>query len=300
MGCVNQSLYQNKKFEHVSWYIERIDKRFGDIVVMHTEKSGAFICKKIPRDAISGLNTKKEIFEKTFKLIPEFLLQVKGYEDNLDIIDCESRRVGKNNDSVWVKIEIFDKDLNDDINLRALKNRRYINEEIWNLIYFSVFVFAMHEESAIEITIIRRSNFVIANKKLKYYCEELFKFDGDSDEDHSLNKIDNSSLKHQFMQKKVEFVLMLLTSINLLHNLNELSEAKSGNRQELCKYLLNAAVDKIEEQTYIFIKERLMNNIGCYDSFCELRTHLIDIYDDFEIKFFDRSYVNAFKIKDRN
>lgn len=297
MGCVNQSLYHNKKFEHVKWYIERIDKRFGDIVVMHSEKSGAFICKKIPREAISSLNAKKEIFEQAFIQIPEFLLQHKGYEENLDIIDCESKRVGKNNEYVWLKIEVFDKDLNDDINLRALKNRRYLNEEIWNLIYFSVFVCAMLEDAGIEITTIKRSNFVVANKKLKYYCEELFKITDGLAEEENISHINNSSFKRQFLQKKTEFVLMLLTTVNLFHNLSELSDAKLANREELCKYLLESAVDKIEEQVFIFIQERLINNIGCYDSFYELRNYLIDIYDDFEIKFFDRSYVNAFKNK---
>ena len=300
MGCVNQSLYQNKKFEHVNWYIERVDKRFGDIVVMHTEKLGAFICKRIPRDAISAFNTKKDLFEKAFKFIPEFLLQIKGYEESLDIINCESKRVNKDTECVWIKIEIFDKDLNDDINLRALKNRRYINEEIWNLIYFSVFVYAMHEEASLEIAAIKRSNFVIANKKLKYYCDELFRVDEVIGGTYSIAKINNNSFKYQFLAKKTEFVLMLLTTINLLHNLNELTDAKSDNREDLCKYLLSTAIDKVEEQTYIFIKERLMNNIGCYDSFCELRAYLIDIYDEFEIKFFDRSYVNTYKAKDRN
>ena len=297
MGCVNQSLYQNKKFEHVNWYIERIDKRFGDIVVVHSEKSGAFICKKTRREAISSLNSKKKTYEQAFRLIPEFLLHIKGYDDSLEIIDCESKRAGKDDEAIWVKIEVFDKDLNDDINLRALKNRKYISEEIWNLIYFSVFVFAMLEDAGLEITSIKRSNFVIANKKLKYYCEDMFKFDNGLGECNSILKINNSSFKQQFSLKKAEFVLMLLTTVNLLHNLSEINEKRFGSKDDLCKHLLELSIDKIEDNIYIFIKERLMNNIGCYDSFGELRAYLIEIYEDFDIKFFDRSYVNAYKHK---
>ena len=297
MGCVNHSLYHNKKFEHVNWYIERIDKRFGDIVVVHSEKSGAFIAKKTTREAISSINAKKKTFEQAFSKIPEFLLHIIAYEESLNIIDCETKRVSKSADTIWAKIEVFDKDLNDDVNLRSLKNRRYIGEEIWNLIYFSVFVFAMLEDAGLEITTIKRSNFVIANKKLKYYCEELFRFNDTFSEEESMSQINNSTFKQQFLQRKTEFVLMLLTTVNLMHNINDMMESRFNSREDLCKYLLELSSEKIEDQIYIFIKERLMNNIGCYDSFRELRTYLIDIYDDFDIKFFDRSYVNAFKSK---
>ena len=48
-------------------------------------------------------------------------------------------------------IDIFEKDLEDDINVKSLKNRFYDNFEIWNFIYFSIFIFAIHEENNLYI-----------------------------------------------------------------------------------------------------------------------------------------------------
>ncbi len=71
-------------------------------------------------------------------------------------------------------IDIFDKDLDDDINVKALKNRIYKDVEIWNLIYFSIFVFSIFEEHSIPIDPILRKNFLIHKKKFKYFHHFLY------------------------------------------------------------------------------------------------------------------------------
>ncbi len=63
-----------------------------------------------------------------------------------------------------MKIDIFDKDLEDDLNVKALKNRLYDTFEIWNLIYFTVFVFAIMEDYRIKIGSISKKNYLIHNK----------------------------------------------------------------------------------------------------------------------------------------
>ncbi len=47
----------------------------------------------------------------------------------------------------YILLDLFDKDIDDDINVKALKNRIYDSSEIWNMIYFSIFVFAIYEEN---------------------------------------------------------------------------------------------------------------------------------------------------------
>jgi len=44
-------------------------------------------------------------------------------------------------------MDVFEKDLWEDIYLKALKGRHYHDIEIWNLIYFCIFVLAIIEEN---------------------------------------------------------------------------------------------------------------------------------------------------------
>lgn len=71
-------------------------------------------------------------------------------------------------------IEHFDKDLEDDISVKALKNRIYDDIEIWNIIYFTVFLFACFEDNGLPICELERSNYLIFKRKLKYFYKELF------------------------------------------------------------------------------------------------------------------------------
>ena len=74
-----------------------------------------------------------------------------------------------------MKIEYFEKDLDDDVNVESLKNRIYEHDEIWNLIYFSIYIFAELEKSKISISKIERKNYLISHKKLKYFIASIFK-----------------------------------------------------------------------------------------------------------------------------
>ena len=61
-------------------------------------------------------------------------------------------------------IENFDKDLNEEINFRKLRNLRYTKKDIWNLIFFASFVFSVLEENNIVIYPIKRHHFLVRDR----------------------------------------------------------------------------------------------------------------------------------------
>ena len=299
MGCVNPTFYNNKKFDPIKWYIERIDKRLGEIVIIQKGKYDSFICKKIDKKRKVFIEKQRVQFHKAFLRLPEFLLGIRGYKDTLDVVQCESKEVKKKEDHIWVKIDCFDKDLNDDINLRSLKQRSFSCEEIWNLIYFSIFVFSLLEEADIEIKPIRRSNFLISNKKFKYYCENLF-YGNQKEKEQSNNNTEDNQFRQapSFEDKRLELLLMLLFTINLLHNIKEIKEYEEMSRNTLFTYLFTTAENHVDVKLYSFLYDVLYQNQLQVKSFIELREYLIEIYETFEIRFFDKSYVKAFQIRE--
>ena len=84
------------------------------------------------------------LIAKVFEIFPEFILQISNFQGHMVKVASSHEQKLKLNehDHIYMKIEYFEKDLNDDVNVKALKNRYYEDDEIWNIIYFAVFVFA--------------------------------------------------------------------------------------------------------------------------------------------------------------
>ena len=118
------------------------------------------------------LRSNKLLFEKVFKQFPQFILRIHSFTKKVGRIpytkNCKKEK------NTFMKLTFFEKDLQDDIILRGMLKKEFQEEEIWQFVYFSVILFSILEENYIDIKPIKLQNFLISDKKLMFYCENLF------------------------------------------------------------------------------------------------------------------------------
>ena len=289
MGCVNTFIYKSKDFNHINWYSERIDRRLEEItIIKNSIKSENYILKEIEVTKKEIILEKKKQFSEAFKKNPNLILQIEDIVEKCDIVNCETNKKKNKKKKLFLKIQHFDKDLYDDLNIKSLKDTNYNNFEIWNLIYFSIFVFSILEEHKIKIEKIKRINFLIKKKKLIYFCENLFSNKKEQ------NIIDEKMRDRQFKDRLEEFSLFILTTIVVLNNNKEIIELKKKSKKEIFEILLKKSKNKIFDNLYKFIKDILIDNANEFKSFVELRIYLIKIYETFDYHFFDKKYIKDY------
>ena len=288
MGCIVTFKYKSKNFEEIEWYSEKIDKRLKNVYIIKSSNSSNFIAKEISQKYKNLLINQKKNYSKAFLKTPEFFLKILGFEESIKIIDCSEKRTKKNEKQNFVKIEIFEKSLFDDINVRALKNRIYNTFEIWNLIYFSIFVFSILEENNLQIGKIDIFNFLIKKKKFLYFCPNLFFLTKEVDYNQNFIFL-------QFKQKIQEFIFIIFSIINNIYNFKERQDLKNLNSQQLIDFFLRESQLKTDYKLFRFLKEILVGNIFKFKSFVELRSYCIEIFKAFEVKFFDKKYIEMFR-----
>lgn len=172
MGCMPSFHFKPKNFLDVISYCEKIDKRLGEILYVKMIDRKDSIMKRISKK-------EKQVFEERlvrckehFQSLSHFFYLINYFCDEGIEIQCSTNK-GRVK-FAYMNLDPFDKDLDDDIQIKSLKNRKYDSVEIWNIIYFSTFVFACLEENKLAIEI-QRQNFLIVQQKLKYFYSDLFK-----------------------------------------------------------------------------------------------------------------------------
>ena len=291
MGCIVSFKYKSKNFEDIEWYSEKIDHRLKNIYLIKSKNpdNENFIAKEISLKLKKTLTQKKNKYKKAFEKTPEFFLKIIGFEEKIKIIDCSEKRSKKHFKRNFVKIEIFEKSLADDINVRALKNRIYNNYEIWNLIYFSIYIFSILEENKLEIGKIEIFNFLINKKKFIYFCPNLFFYNKDCDYNENF-------IFEQFQKKKKELILVFFSVINNIYNIKEREDLKNLSYENLIDFLLRESDRKIHDQKLMgFLNDVFISNIYGFCCFKDVRKYCCEIFNGFKVRFFDGKYVKMFK-----
>ena len=136
--------------------------------------------------------------------------------------------------------------MEDDISVKALKNRIYDDIEVWNIIYFSIFTFACLEENHLPIGQISWQNFLILSRKLKYFYGPLY----------DTEKIVLEQDSHLFEKHWIEYVLFILSILNIMHDFDADKFSESSSTEKLLKKAINWVSSKL----WRFVKNILYEN----------------------------------------
>jgi len=80
MGCSNAFHYKRNEFDNICYYIEKVDKRLGDIYQIKTSLyQSDYIAKEIDLKLISSISERNNRFKKAFQNFPNFVLQIRDF-----------------------------------------------------------------------------------------------------------------------------------------------------------------------------------------------------------------------------
>ena len=80
-------------------------------------------------------------FQQIFGPCSNYVFLPIGISDSINILESQKTpQKSKCNNCYWLKMETFSKDLEDELNLKILKNKPFSEPEIWDLLFSLIFV----------------------------------------------------------------------------------------------------------------------------------------------------------------
>lgn len=207
MGCCHVMKNNHEAFKDIIWYSERWDKRLGFVFLIQNSFMSQLGAILDPANT-ELFKTKCEIFRNIFVQTPDAILTILKVGETLRVVDSRlSPQLPKN--TVFLCIESFVKDLNDEVNLRRLKNFVWTSSDIWQVISTAILVCATLEANDLAVHPIRRQNFVFSQSRIKYYCDELFAPTSLT----PLPRTETALVCAQFAQRRKELALTVLAIV---------------------------------------------------------------------------------------
>lgn len=268
MGCCHVLKNNHEVFKDIIWYSERWDKRLGFVFLIQNtfmSQLGAIV----EPDRIELFSRKFELFRKIFDNVSHLVVLILKVGETLRVVDSRlTPQLPKN--TLFLCIESFVKDLNDEVNVRRLKNVSWASSEIWQLISTAVLVFAVLEENDLAVHPVSRQNFVFTQSQLKYFCCELF----EPIELLTLRKEETEAVSMQFEQRRKELALMVLeVALKLPENSSFDPSGMESSLEALVRRVESS--EALEASLEVFVQKTLWRNASQLTSFRQLRLQIL-------------------------
>lgn len=284
MGCTNSFIYNSRSYKDVI-YTEKSDKRLDRIyLIKSTMTEEAHIIKEIP-DEIS-FKIESRVTQIKTKLGPATSLFVSpiGIDDKLTVLKSERLALNGLSKCRYLKVEFFQRDIADEFNVKALKQRKFYPFEIWTLIYTLVFATAELEKNGFKLNAITFDDIVITNNSFKYFYLPFF--------DGVLIQRVIDELDYDQMRLNIAFIV-----------LETCKEPKFGELPAFDKKIhtlehfsqeLESSQCKLEDELRSFVSGVLISNSPNYRSLWETAKHLAKLYHSLEYEVVDEEVVKLF------